>query len=483
MEERSFKHKLKTGIAYTAVAKYSGIVISLGVTAILSRLLDPADFGVIAIATVFIVFFSIFSDMGIGAAIIQKRDLDRIDISSLYSYTIFLGLVLAVAFFFSSWIIGAIYEDRQLIPICQLLSINILFATWNIVPNGLLLRDKQFKFIGIRTICVQLFLAIVSVFVAYQGGGVYTLLINPLGNSVLLFLFSYKKRPVSFTFRPTFNSVKKIASYSGFSFGFSLINYFTRNLDKLFIGKFFGMSQLGYYEKSYRLMLLPVQNLTHVITPVLHPILADYQNNILQQANKYFKLLKILALLGFPISCFLYFSAESMVVIIFGDQWMPSVPVFKILSLTIGLQITGSTIGAFLQATNMTKQMFWLGCINTLVSISGLSIGIFVLKNIEGVAWSWTVTTYLGLWNLWYIANALQLPLKKVFEPYLSAIKPTILLLLILLSVDYLCTLALFTKLIVNGLLTIGIISIYMKRYKIFDVYKYLEIKLLRFRS
>ena len=230
MADSTFRQQLKTGFIYTAAGKYSGIVISLVVTAILSRLLPPGDFGVIAVAMVFIVFFGIFSDMGLSAAIVQKRDLTDMDIKSLYSYTVLLGLLLGVLFFLCSYLIADIYKDERLIPICQLMSFNVIFATWNIVPNGLLFRDKLFRFIGIRTIAIQSFLAIVSVIAAYSGLGVYALLINPIGGSVMMYCLSYFKYPVGFTFRPRFSSVRKIASYSGYTFGFSLINYFTRNI-------------------------------------------------------------------------------------------------------------------------------------------------------------------------------------------------------------------------------------------------------------
>ena len=189
MASSSFKQQLKSGVFYTAIAKYSGIIVSLGVTAVLSRLLTPEDFGVIAVATVIIVFFSVFSDMGLSSAIIQKQNLSKDDYKSLYSLTVYLGIILGAIFFGSSWIIADIYEDKQLIPLCQVLSAQILFSTWTIVPNGLLLHDKLFKFIGIRTFLIQILLAGLSIGAAFIGFGVYTLLISPVGTAIFMFIF------------------------------------------------------------------------------------------------------------------------------------------------------------------------------------------------------------------------------------------------------------------------------------------------------
>ncbi len=482
MAEKNFKQQLKSGFIYTAFAKYSGILISLAVTAVLSRMLPPEDFGVIAVASVFIVFFGIFSDMGLSAAIVQKRNLSVSDLKSLFSYTLFLGVILAVFFFFSSWLIARFYDDSQLIVICQILSVNVLFATWSIVPNGLLLRDKQFKFIGVRTVSIQIILAVISIFGAYTGMGIFSLLINPVGSSILIFILSYIKSPVGFTFHPSFESVRKIASYSSYTFGFSLINYFLRNLDKLLIGKVFGMIPLGYYEKSYRLMLLPVQNLTQVITPVLHPVLADYQSDISQQTNKYLKLLKILALIGFPISALLYFTAEPLVILIFGSQWMPSVPVFKILSLTVGFQITGSSVGAFLQASNKTREMFVIGCLNTLTNIICLLVGVYVIGSIDGVAWMFFLAMCIGLWNNWYIAKTIEIRAIEMFKPYVPALYPTVLNIMILALLHNFCQFSLIVSLIINVFVTSVLILVYLRHFHIIDVVAYLKTRLIRQR-
>lgn len=435
MDQLQYRKNLENGIFFTAITKYSGIFISLVVTIFLSRLLTPEDFGTVAIASVFIVFFSIFSDMGMSSAIVQNRNLKEEDLISIFSFTLYTGLFLAILFFLSSFFIARFYANHQLLLICQVLSLNILFVTWNIVPNSILLREKKFKFIAIRTVVPQLFLALVSIIAALCGFGVYTLLINPIIGSLITLLLTYRKIPIKINLTPSFNGIKKIASYSSYSFGFSLINYFTRNLDKLMAGKFFGMTQLGYYEKSYRLMLLPVQNLTHVITPVLHPVLADYQDKLEFQVDKFLHLTKILALLGFPISSFLFFSAEDIIIYLYGNQWWPAIPIFQILSLTVGLQITGSAQGSIYLATNKTKAMFYVGIINTIINVSGLCIGVFVLKSITGVAIMWVVTMYLGLWNNWFIAKyVLNIPTLKAFTPFIPCILPTVLLSLSLLG-------------------------------------------------
>ncbi|MGV8090339.1 MAG: lipopolysaccharide biosynthesis protein [Mangrovibacterium sp.] len=383
----STRKQLISGITYTAISRYIGTVISLVVTGILARLISPTEFGIITIATVIIVFFSMISDLGIAPAIIQNKDLSKNELSDIFSFTVWSGLIVTVFFFFSSWLISSYYQTPILISICQLLSINLLFGTLNIVPNALLLKNKEFKFIAYRSLIVQIIGGTISVLAALWGAGLYALLINPIFSSIILFIINYRKYPQQI--KKTFGiaSMRKIFSFSIYQFLFNVINYFSRNLDKLLIGKYLGLSLLGYYEKSYRLMMFPLQNITYVITPVMHPVFSEFQNDLKHLYWFYLKIIRFLAFLGLALSVFLWFTAEELVILIFGDQWQDSVPVFQILSLTVGIQIILSTSGSIFQAANNTKNLFISGFLSTILNITGMLVGIFIFKTLEAVAW------------------------------------------------------------------------------------------------
>ena len=144
----SLKKDLFSGVFYTAVARYSGLIVSLVIAGVLARLIPPEDFGVVAVATVIISFFGIFSDLGVGAAVIQNKILTDGDLSKIYSFTVWTGVLLAVLFFAASWPIAAYYEKSILKSLCQWLSVNLLFASVNIVPNALLHKAKRFRFLA-----------------------------------------------------------------------------------------------------------------------------------------------------------------------------------------------------------------------------------------------------------------------------------------------------------------------------------------------
>lgn len=177
--------------------------------------------------------------------------------------------------FAASWLIADYYESGILRTLCQLLSVNLFFASANIVPGALFYRNKEFKFIAIRSFIIQIAGGAGAITAALCGAGLYALIINPILSSILIFVISYQRYPQRLRFTLGLKVLRKIFSYSAYQFLFNVINYFSRNLDKLLIGKYMSLSALGYYEKSYRLMMLPLQNITQVITPVMHPIFSD----------------------------------------------------------------------------------------------------------------------------------------------------------------------------------------------------------------
>jgi PST family polysaccharide transporter len=397
------KKDLFTGITYTAISKYSGILISVIIAGILGRLISPDDFGVVAVATVIISFFGIFSNLGISPAIVQNKELMDNDLSDIFCFTVWMGLLISLCFFFASWLISSYYEKAQLIIICRILSVQLFFSTVNIVPNSLFFKNKQFKFIAVRNLAVQICTGAIAVTAAFSGVGIYALLIMPVMSSVIVFIIGIKAYPQKIKWNSGLKALKKIFKYSAFQFLFEIINYFSRNLDKLLIGKYLGMGQLGYYEKSYQLMMMPLQNITHVITPVMHPVFSEYQNNIAYLSASYQKIIRILAFTGFPLSFFLFFTAKEITLLIFGMQWEASVPVFQILSLSVGIQIILSSSGSIFQAANRTDILFISGLLSSILNVIGILVGIFVFNTLSAIACAICITFIINFLQCYFL--------------------------------------------------------------------------------
>ena len=399
----SVKKEIIRGVFWIALAKYSGIVVSLGITAVLARNISAEAFGTMAVASVIMLFLDIFSDMGIGAAIVQFKTLTEKQLNTLFTVGLCLGGLLSLLLFLSANAIAGYYGDTALADVCRYLCICLFFNALNIVPNGLMLREKRFRTIALRTLSVQIVSGTVAVAGALHGWGIYALLVAPVFSSVGVFAVNYFNYPQSIVLRPDFSVIKTVWSYSLFQFLFSIGNYFSRNIDKLIIGRRFAMADLGYYDKSYRLMQLPLQNITFVISPVLHPILSAIQSDKEELARKNDKLIRYIACLSFPIGICLFFGAHDIVNIVFGDRWEPSVPVFRILALSLPLQMILSTSGALFQAAGRTDHMFGVGILNTAVTVVGFLIAACCFGTLTAMAWAWNITLSINFVNSYAI--------------------------------------------------------------------------------
>lgn len=378
---------LKKATLINFISRYSNIFMQLVLNSILARILTPDDYGIVAVITVFISFFTILADMGIGPAIIQHKELEQDEINDIYSFTFYTSICVAGGFVLFSIPLSVFYNNHIYIRLGIMLSISILFSVLNIVPNSLLIRDKQFKLLGVRTVFVTIISGSITILLALLGAKYYALVTNSIIISTITFILNRRGMILKFKLKINMKSVNKIKEFSLYQFGFNFINYFSRNLDNLLIGKFIGQNQLGYYDKAYKLMLYPVQNLSYVINPILHPVLAEHKDMRKVIYEKYIKVIKILSLLAVYFMVFSFFCADDIIIVMFGKQWISSASAFKLLSLTIWVQVITSTSGAIFQATGETKRLFMCGTITTIINIIGIIIGV-LYSSIETVAFA-----------------------------------------------------------------------------------------------
>lgn len=392
----SLKTQMAKGVMWTAIGKYAGILVSIVISMVLARLIAPEDFGVVAIAQVAISFISIISDLGIGAAIIQNKTLTDDDLDSIFTFTILFAVVLCVVVVGVSPGIAEFYGNQKLVAISVMIAVALFFNVVDTVPTSLFMKDKRFKFIAKRDLFFNILGGIISVIYAFLGGGCYALVLAPIIRAICLLVVNLRQYPRRIDWHMHLNPIKKIFSFSVFQMLFNIVNYFSRNLDKLIIGRVLNMKELGYYQKSYQLMLMPLQKVTFVITPVLQPFFSDYQNDLEFISEKYLKIIKLIATVSVPLGVLLYFTGYEIIYILYGHNWLPSVPAFEILAWSIPLQMVLSTTGSIFQATNQTKMLFIVGSINTCETVIGFIICTVLHGGLNGFALAWTITNAIN---------------------------------------------------------------------------------------
>lgn len=385
-EKEDTKKQLIHGMAWTAVAKYSGVFVQIAVTCILARLLVPEDFGVVTIANVILSFFSVFASIGIFEAVIQKKELTHEDHCTLFTVSVGIGTFFMLLCFFLAWPIARFYHNDLLRPLCQILSVQILLSSASVVPDALFARDKRFKYVSMRTLIIQVTSGIISVAAAFMGAGVYTLLINPLFSAAALLAVSLKEYPMSLRFKGFKRVYDLVFTYSLYRFLFDIINSISSSLDKLIVGKKLDMESLGFYEKSYRLMLMPVQNIANVISPVMHPVLSDFRNDRPTLARHNEKIVHILALIGFPMSVLLFFASRETILLFYGHQWYEAIPIFQIFTAIIGFRVVITSSGSIFQSADDTRSMFICGVFTLFANTTAIVTGVLLYKSITVLA-------------------------------------------------------------------------------------------------
>ena len=430
---------LKKAAFINAVSRYTNVITQLGFSMILARILTPDDYGIVAITAVFTAFFGILSDLGISSGIIQDKTLTRDEVNGIFHFSLGLSLLLGVLFALFSWPMAAFYGRDVLVPLGWLLAVSLFFSTLNMVPNALLMKDRQFILIARRNVIIPIITSVLTVAMALAGWKYYALVLQSVLAAAITFgvnfYSSHRRYGLAFTRTRNYQGLRKIFNFSLYQFAFSLVNYFARNLDNLLIGRVFGTTGLGYYDKAYRLMTYPSTYLTHVVTPVLQPILSEYQTRKDIIYEKYMVLVKFLSLAGVFIVVFCFFAAADIIALLYGDQWDAAVPYFQLLALSVWGQLIMGTTGSIYASAGNTRLLFLTGVVTTIMTVVGIVLGIW-----EGTLYAVArnvAISYIAqfIFVMWMLVSAC---LEQSYRHFLRQLLPEAIMFLVLFAVGFL---------------------------------------------
>ncbi len=380
----SLRSMASRSVMWTAIGKASNTLISLFVMALLTRLLTPADFGIVAMVAVIAGFLNIMAEAGVSTAVVQKRDLDERALSTLFWMGLGIALCASIGLAIASPLVALFFAEPRLTPVVALLSCSFVFLAIGRIPNGLLERGFRFRELATSEVVAAVVSGGVGVVLALSGAGYYALVFQTLASTLLnaLVRLGFARFRPRFVFDTT--ALRAVTGYSTGVTAFSAINYWARNLDKALIGRALGAAQLGFYGRAYALMLYPLEGISGIINPSLHPLFSAMQGDPERMTRAYLKIVRVVAAVTLPAMCVLGALAPEIVHTVWGKQWDPSVRVFAILCFVGAVQPVGSTFGAVFLATNRTRLLAVVGFVNSVVMMAGIALG--VRFGIRGVA-------------------------------------------------------------------------------------------------
>lgn len=308
--------------------------VSFIVSIILARLLAPSVYGTIALVTVFTTILQVFVDSGMGNALIQKKDADKLDFSTVFFFNIFVCCILYIGMFFAAPYIANFYNDNSLIGIVRILSLTIIISGVKNVQQAYVSRNMLFKRFFFSTIGGTIVAAVIGIAMAYLGFGVWALvaqqIINATIDTIILWI-TVKWRP-EFVF--SFKRLKGLFSFGWKLLVSTLIETVYSNIRQLVIGKMYSSSDLSFYNRGKQIPNFIVNNINTSIDSVLLPAMSDEQDDVKKIRNMTRRSIKISTYVMAPLMMGMAFIASNIVKLLLTDKWLPCVPFLRIFCIT-----------------------------------------------------------------------------------------------------------------------------------------------------
>jgi PST family polysaccharide transporter len=370
------KKQVISGSFWSVASNISVQAVNFVITVVLARLLVPEDFGVIAISSVVVGFVTLFQDLGMGSAIIQKKQIDEDYLGTSLLVSFVTGIAIALLIVAVSPFIASFYSKSILEDIIMVSSIGFVLGPLMSIHNSILTKNLEFKKIGILNVSSHVLSGGISIFMALTGFGVWSLVVGKLVAQLILIPVYWKiaKWTPKFRFRKT--CFQELFAFSSNILGFNILNYFCRNSDNLIVGKYLGTTILGYYAIAYNLMLKPLQLISWSVGRVLFPTFSSMQDDKERIRAVYTKVVLSISLVTFPMMTGLMVVAKEFILATYGARWEPVVLPLQLLCLVGVVQSIGTTSGPILLSQGKSDLFLKLGIFKAVVSMVAFFVGI-----------------------------------------------------------------------------------------------------------
>lgn len=308
--------------------------VTLVVSIVLARILAPEAFGQVAMITVFTTILQVFVDSGLGTALIQKKDADDLDFSSVFYFNLVMCLVLYLGMFLASPFIANFYNDRSLTPLIRVISLTIVISGVRGIQQSYVSRNMMFKRFFYATLVGTTISALIGIGLAYAGYGVWAIVMQQLSNTAIgtiILWLTVKWRPRKMF---SWERLKGLLSFGWKLLVSSLLDTVYNNLRSLIIGKMYSSADLAYYEQGQKFPAAIITNINSSINSVLLPTMSSVQDNPERVKAVTSRAIKTSTYILAPLLMGLAFCAEPIVQLLFTDKWLACVPFLRIFCIT-----------------------------------------------------------------------------------------------------------------------------------------------------
>lgn len=411
-DNKNLKQRSAKALFWDLSSKFSRNGIGFVISIFLARILEPAEFGYVGMALVFISISQVFVDFGFASALIQSKKNTSVTYSSVFYLNIFLGLILFGIFQLIAPSIGSFYNAPIVESLVRWLSLIFVVSSLSIVQVTILTREIDFKKITIRDIISQAIGGVVGVIAAIQGLGVFALVIQQLTAATLRTIILWKLAEWSPRLEFSWSEIKRLSGFSIFLFIDRSMAQVFKRIDVLFIGKFFTPSVLGFYSRAESLNAMISKYSSTSISKVFFPVLSKIQDDDERFKSIYFKLISVICVVSFGMTVTFYLMGEEIIIGLFGSKWQPSVKIFQVLVLMIFNYSVISMMNNAILAKSKSKENFYGGMIRRTIRLIPLVIG--YLYGLSAFIWALVFVAYVvTAFNIGLIKRYLHFSVKR----------------------------------------------------------------------
>jgi O-antigen/teichoic acid export membrane protein len=365
-------------------ALYSGyssvaMVLEFISTMVLSRFLNKEEYGFVAIITIFSGFISLFSNTGLSHAVIRSDY--RLTYQKLvFGLSVWVGILLTVCLCLLAVPISILFENPKLVIPTLIISIQFIPSAFTIVPNSILEKNLDFRYIGKLNILLTFFVIVSMNVMAILGLSYWALILPPVVRPFIQYFFLERRVKFGFhlynwkTTKFTYYKIKSLIHNISI---FNIINYFARNADNYIMGKYYGEGELGLYNRAYRFLYLAVKMINQNMGPVLFPSLKDAQNKGENMQSNFLTILGIMSLFSMLVSVPLVLFSKELSLLLWGSDWVEVANYLPYIGAIIPLQsLTISAMDLYM-LVNKERAYLTLGVPLSLILVAGIVVGSF----------------------------------------------------------------------------------------------------------
>ncbi len=362
--------------AETVIAQWVKLVCQMGSTMVMSRLLTPREFGLVAMVTAVTGVLQVFKEGGLSTATVQRHEVTDAQVSTLFWVNAGLGLALAAICGVLSWPMALFYHEPKLTAVTLALAFPFLLGALGVQHDALLKRQMRFRALAIVEIVAMISGSVVGIGMAWSGWSYWSLVGQQLTLSLVSLLGLYTALPWR-PGRPQRGAkVSSMLRFGGYLTGSELMNYLFRNMDNVLIGWRWGAGPLGFYAKAYSLLMLAITQVNAPIARVAVAALCRVQTEPERMRRYFLSGYALVAAINLPIMAALVVFAEETVTFVLGGQWSASVPLFRVL---MPAAVSGALLNPFgwlFMATGRPDRQLRLGLVWSSLLIVAFFIGL-----------------------------------------------------------------------------------------------------------